>query len=147
MTYTRNMTNTEKSYTVKITDGFERNNRYAGSYATKPEAIAAARAMKSAGAGAYCVCVPMPADQTPPAQRKMTGLIEQRTTDQLFADLLHLDRMPKTPETRMIGAAISDVITAREKIDAELDRIFEDLDFAGSYRDAMLIAIAAKTAN
>jgi hypothetical protein len=76
----------------------------------------------------------------------MAGLIEQRTTDQLFADLLHLDRMPKTPETRMVGAAISDAITAREKIDAELDAIFEDLDFAGTYRDAMLLAIAAKTA-
>lgn len=141
------MTNTaSKTYTVKITDGFERNNRYAGEYATKPEAIAAARAMKAAGAGAYCVCVPTPKTDQPAGLRKMAGLIEQRTTDSLFADLLHLDRMPKTPETRMIGAAISDVITAREKIDAELDAIFEDMEFAGTYREAMLLAIAAKTA-
>ena len=141
------MTNTaSKTYTVKITDGFERNNRYAGEYATKPEAIAASRAMKAAGAGAYCVCVPAAAAKTSPAALKMAGLIEQRTTDTLFADLLHLDRMPTTPETRLIGAAIADVITAREKIDAHLDAIFEDVEFAGSYRDAMLLAIAAKTA-
>ncbi|AKF14562.1 hypothetical protein SEA_CAMBIARE_60 [Mycobacterium phage Cambiare] len=140
------MTNTAKQYTVKITDGFEQNNRYAGLFDTKAEAIAASRAMKAAGAGAYCVCVPAAAAKTTPAALKMAGLIEQRTTDLLFADLLHLDRMPTTPETRLIGAAISDVITAREKIDAQLDAIFEDMEFAGTYRDAMLLAIAAKTA-
>lgn len=139
------MTNTaSKTWTIKITAGFEQGNRYAGLFTDKTEAIAAARAMKSAGAGAYCVVVPAKADQG--ATAKMTGLIEQRTTDQLFADMLHLDRMPKTPETRLIGATISDVITAREGIDEQLEAIFMDLDFAGSYRDAMLLAIAAKTA-
>lgn len=47
-------------YTVKITDGFEKNNRYMGRYETVMEAVAAARYMKSRniGGGGYYVAVP-----------------------------------------------------------------------------------------
>lgn len=50
----------DKMYTVKITAGFEVNNRYVGLYETKAEAIAAARYMKAnkIGGGAYYVAVP-----------------------------------------------------------------------------------------
>lgn len=150
------MTNTEntasKTYTVKITAGFEQNVRYAGNYATKPEAIAAARAMKAAGAGAYCVAVPAKSNPATPAQARMTGRIEVQTTAQLFAVLDDLDVLkgrlapahPEAQNLRMVAAAVADVITAREGINDQLDAIFLDDDFEGTYTEAMRRAIAMR---
>ena len=76
----------------------------------------------------------------------MQTMIESRTTDQLLVDLTHLETLPKTPETRMVGAKISDVITAREGIDDDLEEIFMDEEFTGTYLEAILIALATKPA-
>lgn len=81
---------------------------------------------------------------TTSARDQMTAKIQARTTDQLFADLAHLETLPKTPETRLVGAAIADVITEREGIDEQLDLIFGDVDYDGTYLEAMLIAVARK---
>lgn len=80
------------------------------------------------------------------AHAKMAALIAGRTTDQLIADLAHLGTLPSTQETRLVGAAIADHITAREAIDPFIDDVFQDPDFAGTYLDAILLAIAAKAA-
>lgn len=147
------MTNTENTaYTVKITAGFEQAVRYAGRYATKPEAIAAARAMKSAGAGAYCVAVPAKHNTATPAQARMTGRIEVQTTAQMFAVLDDLDVLkgrlpashPEAANLRLVAAAVSDVITAREGIDDQLAAIFLDDDYTGTYTEAMRRAIAMR---
>jgi hypothetical protein len=84
----------------------------------------------------------------------MTARIEAHTTDQLFAILADLEVLtarlgashPEAQHTRMVAAAVSDVITEREGIDAQLDAIVQDVEFAGTYREAMLLAIAAKAA-
>lgn len=138
------------SYTVKITAGSEQNVRYAGRYDTKAEAITAAREMKCAGAGAYCVAVPAPPVRM--ATLQLAGRIEVQTTAQLFAVLDDLDvlktrldaKHPEAQNVRMVAAAVSDVITAREGIDDQLDAIFLDDDFAGTYTEAMRRAIAMK---
>lgn len=51
----------QKTYSIKITEGFEVNNRYVGRFEDKMECVAAARAMMAAGVfGRYCVAVPTP---------------------------------------------------------------------------------------
>lgn len=148
------MTNTQSTWTVKITAGFEQNVRYAGHYTDKAEAIAAARAMKAAGAGAYCVAVPAKHNPATPAQARMTGRIEVQTTGELFRVLDDLDVLkgrlarnhPEAANLRMVAAHVSDVITAREGIDEQLEAIFMDDDYTGTYTEAMRRAIAAKNA-
>lgn len=76
----------------------------------------------------------------------MIAKITARTTDQLLADLTHLGTMASTQETRLVAAMISDVITEREGIDAQLDEIFMDEDFEGTYLEAILLALAVKAA-
>lgn len=47
-----------------------------------------------------------------------------------------------TNEERMVKAATSDVITERHDLDALMDEIYmDDLDFAGTYTDALEIAL------
>lgn len=152
MPYHRSMTNTQpRTWTIKITDGFEQNNRYAGHYTDKTEAIAAARQMKAAGAGAYCVVVPAKADQRP-ATLRMNGRIEVETTAALWKIADDLDTLKgrldaKSEEAgnvRLVAAAVADVITRRLGIDDELDAIFMDDDYEGTYTEAMRRAVDMK---
>jgi hypothetical protein len=81
------------------------------------------------------------------ARERLTARIEAQTTDQLLAVLAELDRKAKkTEEERLVAAAVSDVITTREGIDAELDAIFADVEYDGTYYEAILIALARKAA-
>jgi hypothetical protein len=92
---------------------------------------------------------------TTTARDKLTARIEAHTTDELFAILADLDVLkgrlaadhPEAANLRMVAAAVSDVITAREGIDAHLDAIFMDDEFTGTYREAMLAAIAKRDAD
>lgn len=77
-------------------------------------------------------------------ENKMQTIINSRTTDQLLNDLEHLATIDKTPDTRMVAAMISDTITTREGIDEQLDTIYGDLEFEGTYLDAIRIALANK---
>lgn len=49
-------------------------------------------------------------------------------------------------EERMVKAATSDAITERHDLDALMDEIFMDDDFAGTYTDAIEIALAMAAA-
>lgn len=78
------------------------------------------------------------------ARDKLKAKIEGRTTPQLLSYMAHMETMPKTPETRLVGAMIADTITEREGIDAALDEVFGDDEFTGSYLEAIRIALAAR---
>lgn len=49
-----------------------------------------------------------------------------------------------TEAERMAKAATSDVITNRHDIDEMMDEVFMDLDFTGTYTDAIEICLARK---
>lgn len=67
----------------------------------------------------------------------------EQSTDTLLGSLFILDaKGDLTAEERMVKASISDAITERHGLDALLDEVFMDLDFAGTYTDALLIALA-----
>lgn len=72
---------------------------------------------------------------------KLQAAINARTTPQLLSYLAHLETMTSTPETRLLGAMIADVITEREGIDAALDAVFADETFNGTYLDAIRTAL------
>lgn len=71
-------------------------------------------------------------------------MMDARTTAQLLSDLEILQTFPSTPETRLVGAMIADTVTDREGIDSALDDVFSNDDFAGTYLDAMRIALSSK---
>lgn len=78
------------------------------------------------------------------ARDRLKAKIESRTTPQLLSYMAHMETMPSTPETRLVGAMIADTITEREGIDADLDEVFADDEFTGSYLEAIRIALAAR---
>jgi hypothetical protein len=64
-------------------------------------------------------------------------------TGTLLGALLILEAKPSlTVEERMVKAATSDVITERHGINDAMDEVFMDLDFTGTYTDAILICLA-----
>lgn len=64
------------------------------------------------------------------------------STAEIEAALKALDapRGSNTPAKRRVYAELADALTARWDIDAELDRVFLDDEFTGTYYEAMLIA-------
>lgn len=64
-------------------------------------------------------------------------------TNTLIGALLLLDaKGDLNNEERMVQAATADVITEREGINDAMDEVFMDLDFTGTYTDAILICLA-----
>lgn len=79
------------------------------------------------------------------ARAMLDAMIEGQSTDQLLALHAELDAMKaKTQEARLISALAADKITERLDIDAEIEVIFMDDDFGGTYHEAILMAMAAK---
>lgn len=77
----------------------------------------------------------------------LTTAAAKHSTDVLIGALLVLDAKGNlSNEERMVQAATADVITSREGINAAMDDVFMDLDFAGTYTDAILICLASKVA-
>ncbi|SLH76540.1 hypothetical protein [Mycobacteroides abscessus] len=76
------------------------------------------------------------------ASEKLQAAINARATAQLLSYLAHLETMASTPETRLLGALIADVITEREGIDDALNKVFAEETFEGTYLDAIRIALA-----
>lgn len=74
---------------------------------------------------------------------------EPRSTQQLLACLRLMDAQPgsKSHEERMVYAAMADVVTEREGIDEAMDAVFGDLEFVGTYADAIAQCLAAKVAS
>lgn len=84
---------------------------------------------------------------------KMQTMIESRDTAALFCMLDELDShrvvtahgissLPDEHE-RMVHAMIADTIEARHGLEAAMEAIFEDIDYAGSYTDALKLSYAA----
>lgn len=73
---------------------------------------------------------------------KLQAAINARATAQLLSYLAHLETMASTPETRLLGALIADVITEREGIDDALNKVFAEETFTGTYLDAIRAALA-----
>ena len=82
----------------------------------------------------------------------MTALCETRTTEELF-DMLHILEAEKTilpsglrnhadPAKRMTEAAIADTIEERHNLTEHMERIFMDMEYAGTYTDALTEALA-----
>jgi hypothetical protein len=84
------------------------------------------------------------------AKDKMQAMIQARSTEQLFSDLEELDSRRNAEgflpleEQRLVHAMIADAIEARHGLQDAMDAIFEDLDYAGSYADALRLAYVAK---
>jgi hypothetical protein len=72
----------------------------------------------------------------------------KQSTDTLLGALLLLDaKSSLTNEERMVQAATSEAISERHNLDALLETIFvEDLDFEGTYTDAIFEALARANA-
>lgn len=69
------------------------------------------------------------------------------STAQLHQLLRNLDQRPTLDEAeRMVHAGLADELTRRWDVDAEVDAIFADLDFTGTYLEALEQAHAAKRA-
>jgi hypothetical protein len=66
----------------------------------------------------------------------------QPTTVLLAAHATLTGRANPDAAERLTAATIADVLTARHGLDATLDAIFEDDDYAGTYHDALLAAMA-----
>lgn len=64
------------------------------------------------------------------------------STAQIELALKELDKPGATssPDKRRVYAELADALTARWDIDAELDRVFLDDEFTGTYYEAMVIA-------
>lgn len=82
------------------------------------------------------------------AKAKMQTMIEARTTDQLFADLevldsYRVDGFLPLEEYRMTHAMIADTIEARHGLQDAMEAIFEDMDYAGTYTEALRLAYVA----
>ena len=64
-------------------------------------------------------------------------------TDTLIGALLMLDAKGNLDEAeRMTYALTADVVTEREGINDAMDEVFMDLDFTGTYTEAILICLA-----
>lgn len=88
------------------------------------------------------------------AKDRLQAKVEARTTAQLFEMLDMLDAMRvttpggalilATQEERIAAAAISDTIEAREGLAESMDRIFDNIDYTGTYTEALRQAMAEK---
>jgi len=81
------------------------------------------------------------------ASDKLTARIAGMATALLEVTYRDLSARPKLDEAeRLVSARLADELTRRWDIDEELDVVFSDLEFTGSYYEAMLLAKAAKAA-
>ena len=78
------------------------------------------------------------------ARAKLVARIGQLTSSQIMAAHAEIESMPeaeKGPEHRLTAALLADEITERFGLDEELDRIFGDDTFGGTYHDALELAL------
>ena len=86
------------------------------------------------------------------AKDKMQAMIEARSTEQLF-DMLDILESEKTvgahgirnhpaPEKRMIEAMVADTIEIRHGLEAAMEEIFMDIEYSGTYTDALRQSLA-----
>lgn len=74
----------------------------------------------------------------------LRSAVANKTTDELFAILDVLDAKPSKDEAdRAVSAAASDEISDRHNLGAKLDAIYDDLDYEGTYTEALRKAMAA----
>lgn len=75
------------------------------------------------------------------------ALIAGRPTAQLVSDLLVLDALPVSSERNTVKSWLIETIEVRlPAVDAVMDRIFIGDDFAGSYAEAIALAVEEVTA-
>ena len=65
----------------------------------------------------------------------------RQSSPMLFACLAQMEVPLGKPE-RLVMAAISDVVAERHGLDAVMDRIYADEDYAGTYTEALVMAYA-----
>lgn len=69
--------------------------------------------------------------------------VAHKTTEELFAILDALDaKASKDEAERAISAAVSDTIEARYGLGDKLEAIYADLDYEGTYTEALRAAMA-----
>lgn len=84
-----------------------------------------------------------------PARDKLTAVTKAKTTAQIMAAHAELERrlnagevtMDDKPASHLTLAVMADVVTERYGLDEELDRIFEDETFEGTYHNALELAL------
>lgn len=77
------------------------------------------------------------------SNQNLKAAAANHSTDVLIGALLLLDAKGNlSNEERMVQAATADVVTEREGINDAMDEVFMDLDFTGTYTDAILICLA-----
>lgn len=86
------------------------------------------------------------------AKNKMQAMIESRSTVQLFdmLDILEAEktvgahgiRNHKSPEKRMVETMIADTIEIRHGLESAMEEIFMDMEYAGTYTDALRQSLA-----
>ena len=85
------------------------------------------------------------------ARRQMEAIIEARTTEQLFADLITLDTHRNTDgmlpleEQRIVNSTITDIIATRHNLNDALDAIYADETWYGTSREALRLALTKAT--
>lgn len=73
-------------------------------------------------------------------RNQMTAKVASQTIEMLWDMAEQIAAMKSTEQTRMVSAMVSDEICKRLDLDEKMDEIFMDLEFEGSYLDAMKIA-------
>lgn len=67
----------------------------------------------------------------------------KQTTDQLLTACDLIDaQATTTPDERMVRAAMADAIEERHNLADAMDTIYGDLEFEGTYTDALRLALA-----
>jgi hypothetical protein len=78
-----------------------------------------------------------------PARIKLESAIDAKSTATLLAAHGTLEaKADKLPEERLTAALIADCIEARHNLGDAMNAIFEDEDYAGTYHEALLMALA-----
>ncbi|GGJ58602.1 hypothetical protein [Glutamicibacter ardleyensis] len=74
---------------------------------------------------------------------KLKAKAAEQTTEQLFACMLLLDQQMEgfgTPEQRMVYASMADTIEERHGLNEAMETIFMDINYSGTYREALEVA-------
>lgn len=83
------------------------------------------------------------------AKDKLNDKVAQQSTEQLFACMVLLDQQMEgfgTPEQRMVYALMADTIETRHNLNDAMEVIFMDINYTGTYREALEVAYCAVVA-
>lgn len=80
---------------------------------------------------------------TSPAEALIQANLDTKTTDELLVMHGQVEAPRMSHDDRLIAAMIADTITNRLNLGPALDAIYDDVDYEGTYHEAILKAMGA----